>query len=200
MTADSSTGGPLLPMAGDPLEDDALDDFLQGFVVGITGMAGTLIYPRYQDEPPNLPDWGIDWAAIGVVQRTGDTYAVEEHASDGVSYVTRHETLDIACTFYGPHCQTNAARLRDGLGLAQNRELLMANGMGLVSVADLQRGGDLVKMRWLQTSELPFAIRRIVVRSYDIRDVVSLDATVQTEDLTVVLDGVTPPPAPGGHS
>jgi hypothetical protein len=194
MTADSSTGGPLPPLTGDPLEDSDLDDFLQGFVVGITGMPGNLIYPRYQDEPPNLPDHGVNWAAIGVVNRTGDTYAVEEHGEDGTSYVTRHESLDIACTFYGPNCQGLAARLRDGLGLAQNREPLMANGMGLVSVADLQRGGDLVKMRWLQTAELPFTIRRIIVRTYDIRDVASLALTVQTDDATLVYDGVTAPP------
>lgn len=192
MVADSSTGGPLLPLTGDPLEDDDLDDFLQQYVVGITGMPGELIYPRYQEEPPNLPANGADWAAIGVVRREGDTYAVEQH-DDDFSYVIRHETLDIACTFYGPHCQGLAARLRDGLGLAQNRELLTANGMGLVSVADLQRSGDLVKMRWMQTAELPFAIRRIIVRTYAIRDLVSLDLTLQTDDQTVVYDGVSPP-------
>lgn len=187
--ADSSTGGPLLPLAGDPLEDDALDDFLQGFIVGITGMPGVLVWPRWQPEPPNIPEWGVDWAAVGVNMREGDTYAVEEHQADGTTIVTRHETLDIATTFYGPHCQANAALLRDGLGLAQNRELLFANGMGLVSVGQLQKGGDLVKNRWMQTSELPWSFRRIINRTYPIRDLVALDLTVQTEAVTSVYDG-----------
>jgi hypothetical protein len=189
MTADSSTGGPLLPLAGDPLEDDALDDFLQGFIVGITGMPGVAVWPRWQPEPPNIPEWGVDWAAVGVSMREGDTYAVEEHESDGVTIVTRHETLDITTTFYGPNCQRNAALLRDGLGLAQNREPLFRNGMGLVGVGQLQRGGDLVKNRWMQTSELPWSIRRIINRTYPIRDIVALDLTVQTEAVSVSYDG-----------
>jgi hypothetical protein len=197
MTApDSSTGGPLLPLAGDPLEDENLDDFLQAFVVGITGMPGTLVYPRWQPEPPNIPEWGVDWAAVGVSMREGDTYAVEEHEEDGTSIVTRHETLDITTTFYGPNCQANASLLRDGLGLAQNREPLFANGMGLVSVGQLQRGGDLVKNRWMQTSELPWSIRRIINRVYPIRDIVGLVVTVQTEDVTVSYDGFPRGPAP----
>lgn len=189
MIADSSTGGPLLPLAGDPLEDDALDDFLQRFIVGITGMPGDLVWPRWQPEPPNIPEWGVDWAAVGVTMREGDTYAVEAHEPDGTSIVTRHETLDITCTFYGPHCQANAALLRDGLGLAQNREALFAVGAGLVDVGQLQRGGDLVKNRWMQTSELPFSIRRIINRVYAILDLVALDLTVQTEKVTSVYDG-----------
>lgn len=189
----SSTGGPLLPYPTPaPLEDDALDDFLQQFVVGVTGMPGQWVYPRWQEEPPNLPAWGTDWAAIGVTDREGDTYGVEEHASDGTTYVSRHETLDVAATFYGPNAQSNAALFRDGLGLAQNHEVLFNAGMGLHDVGQLQRSGDLIKMRWLPTSELPFKIRRIIVRAYPIRDVASLSLTVQTEQTTVVYDTPVP--------
>lgn len=191
MTADSTVSGPLLPFATPaPLEDEALDDFLQGFVVGITGMPGTLVYPRWQGEPPNLPDVGTDWAAIGVADREGDTYGAEEHAADGVTYVSRHETLDVHATFYGPNAQSNAALFRDGLMLQQNHEALFLAGMGLHDVGQLQRSGDLIKMRWLGTSELPFKIRRIIVRGYPIRDLASLDlaATVETPAATVIYD------------
>jgi hypothetical protein len=191
MTADSSIRSPLLPAATPaPLEDEALDDFLQQFVVGITGMPGTLVYPRWQEEPPNLPENGVDWAAIGVAEREGDTYGAEEHEADGVTYVSRHETLDVQATFYGPNAQSNAALFRDGLMLSQNREVLFLAGMGLHDVGQLQRSGDLIKMRWLGTSELPFSVRRIIVRKYPIRDIASLDleATVQTPTATVIYD------------
>lgn len=187
--SDSSTGGPLLPApAPAPLEDDQLDDFIQAFVVGLTGMPGTLVFPRWQEEPPNIPQDGVDWAAVGVMQRTGDTYAAEEHQSDGVTVVTRHETLDVHCTFYGPHCQKNGAEFRDNLGLGQNHEVLFNNGMGLVGVGQLEKNADLVKMRWLSTADVPFQIRRIIVRQYPIRDIASLDLTLQTEAVSVIYD------------
>jgi hypothetical protein len=74
--------------------------------------------------------------------------------------------------------------------LQQNHEALFLAGMGLHDVGQLQRSGDLIKMRWLGTSELPFKIRRIIVRGYPIRDLASLDlaATVETPAATVIYD------------
>ena len=55
MPNDSSTGGFLLASSvnGD-LNDNALIDFLQTVVVGITGFPGAMVRPR-QAEPPNIP-------------------------------------------------------------------------------------------------------------------------------------------------
>jgi hypothetical protein len=182
--SDSSTGGYLAPaLSPGPLEDDALDDFIQEFVVGITALDGQYVRPRWQPEPPNLPPEDVNWAAVGIASREGDTYSVELHdpAGDGADIVIRHETLNILATFYGPASQAMAAKLRDGLGLAQNREPLFAQNMGLVSVGQLSRGPELVKNKWLPKVDLPFAIRREIRRCYPVLNLMSGQITLQAD-------------------
>lgn len=185
---DSATGGYLLPNPSPPppLEDDALDDFIQGFVVGITGLAGALVRPRWQVEPPNLPDETVSWAAVGIIRREGDTYSAEQHIPDGngSTNLIRHETLDVLATFYGPNAQANGALLRDGLGLAQNREQLFLNGMGLVSIGQLMKGPELIKSKWYPKADLPLAIRRVILRNYPILNLESAGITLETEAVT----------------
>jgi hypothetical protein len=45
VTTDSSTGGYLVPSSAQPLEDVALDAFLQGAIVSMTGLPQTLVRP-----------------------------------------------------------------------------------------------------------------------------------------------------------
>ena len=78
----SATGGPLapIPQTPAPLEGRALWEFLQPWLAGITGIAGTLFFPRWQPEPPNYPAYGTDWAAFGITLRKNDTFAYVGHA------------------------------------------------------------------------------------------------------------------------
>jgi len=65
---DSSTGGFLLPLIPPPipLEDDQLDDLLQAWVVGLTGLPSEMVRPRWQTPTPTRPQSTTDWAAIGI--------------------------------------------------------------------------------------------------------------------------------------
>ena len=184
---DSATGGFLQPGLSVLLEDDELDDFLQALVVGISGLPGPMVRPRWQEQEPNLPPEGTDWAAIGVMTREGDTYSVEHHepGSPGVppsSDIIRHETLNVVATFYGPNCQGNGALFRDGLGLAQNREVLFAAQMGLRSIGQLGRNPEMVKGKWLGKADVPFSIRRAIVRNYPVLNIRQLQGTLNTDD------------------
>src|SRR6185437_11129663 len=67
VTATSASGGYLAPSSALPLEDGAFDAVLQGFVVGVTALAGNLVRPRWQPIPPPTPDPTVNWCAIGVV-------------------------------------------------------------------------------------------------------------------------------------
>lgn len=95
MNNDSSTGGFLLSYRDSyiapPLEGQALTNFLQEQIVGVTGIAGNLVRPRWQPEPPLLPDATIDWIAFGITERKGQTYAYTYHETP---HLDETRTLD----------------------------------------------------------------------------------------------------------
>jgi len=174
----SATGGYLTPTVSPaPLEDEALVNFFQEWVVGITGLAGQYVRPRWQPEPPNIPGSSINWAAIGIARREVDTFAVEQHLPAGTSQVKRHEVLHFLASFYGPAADSYAHILREGMQLAQNRERLTLNSMGLVESGEAVTVPELVKERWLYRVDLPFSIRRQIIRTYSVLNLNS--ATVQ---------------------
>ncbi len=74
MSNDSASGGYLLPQDGTPtLEpDDPFDTLIQSIVVGVTGMPGDLVRPRWQPVPLAEPEPGTDWCAIGVTGEDPD--------------------------------------------------------------------------------------------------------------------------------
>lgn len=170
--ADSSTQEFLPPNpapAPVPLEDNVLITFFQNFVVGITGMAGNMVRPRWQPEPPNIPTGS--WCAIGIMGRVADTYAAEIHHDDvngAYDEVRRHEIIRLLTSFYGPAASTNAEIFREGLQLSQNREYLTLANMGLVDSEDLITVPELIKEKWLYRVDLPFSVKRQIVRTYNV--------------------------------
>jgi len=181
MSNTSATGGYLVPTSGAPLEDDALDDFFHGVVAGITGLANTVVLPRWQTEPPQFPTG--DWVAFGIMSRKADTFAYVGHDGDaaagqGEDTMIRHEELELLCSFYGPNCQAYGAKLRDGLSIAQNREPLFLANMGLMAVGDLLRAPEMLKNKWVPRAELPFWVRREIQRTYPVLNLLSADGSV----------------------
>lgn len=191
----SATGGYLAPDAGAiaaPLEDDALDDFLHDVVVGVTGLANELVRPRWQEEPPNLPAFGTDWVAVGVPNRTRDTYAVVQHdetasAGAGADILIRHEHLEVLCSFYGPHCQALATLLADGMLIPQNREELRAAGMAVKQVGEPTKAPEMIKGRWLPRADLTVWVSREIRRSYPVLNLVSAQATLDVEAIEITI-------------
>ncbi len=185
---DSSTGGPMLPEpppAPGPLEDGTLDQFIQQLVVVVTGLDGSLVRPRWQEEPPDIPAEHTDWCAIGITNRATEAgYPVLSHHPEleGFDEFQRHESLSILASFYGPGAGMNAGLLRDGLFLSQHREILFLAGMGLVNTGDLVTLPALLKQRWLRRVDLPLVIRRAVQRYYPIRNLLSAAGTVLSDE------------------
>lgn len=179
----SQTGGPLAPT--DPLAllaDPGLTDFFQEWVVGITGMPGDMVRPRWQPAPPNQPPASATWCALGVVGRTqeaGFPATVHDGAGAGglgVDEQQRHETLDFLASFYGPAGADMAGTFTSGAYVSQNSEPLLLAGMGLVDVGDITVLPDLTNGKWVQRADVPFRIRRVIRRVYPVRNL--LDAPV----------------------
>ena len=180
----STTGGALLPsVTPAPLEADALDNFLHDYIVSLTGFDNTLVRPRWQPAPANIPSYGSDWVAFGIMNFNRETFANEEHIASSTVYnvIKVHEEIDILASFYGPNSASFASVLRDGMQVAQNREILVLNGMNLVESKAIVPMPELVKERWLKRYDLHFTIRRIIVRKYAVESLASAEIDLHNE-------------------
>lgn len=188
MANDSSTGGYLAPASSPaPAEGQALEDFLQQVIVGITGLAGDLVRPRWQPTPPDMPKSGTDWCAYGITGFDADTYQVDVQGSSSDD-TQRHEVIELLTSFYGTDAQMYAALLRDGLQVAQNREAMQLVGMGLVDTGPITPAPSLVKERWLYRVDMTLRIKRMIQRSYPVLTlldgVISLDYETGSTTIT----------------
>ena len=183
----SASGGYLLPAASPaPLEGDALLAFLQGWMVGITGLPGQMVRPRWQTEPPDIPRAGTCWAALGVQQRPSDEYPYNAWNSQASAFVLwRQETLVVLTSFYdtgvGGQADYYAALFRDGTAIAQNREALTLAGFGLVLATTPVTVPSLLKLRWLYRVDLEVTLRRQITRSYPVDTFVAAEGDVYTD-------------------
>jgi hypothetical protein len=184
---DSSTGGFLTPASSPaPLEGDGLNTFVQPIIVGLTGLPGPMVRPAFQSEPPDAPDGGQAWAAFRYTSRRADTFPYVQHnaAGNGSDTLRRHEEIDILVSFYdlgtSGLADYYAALLRDGFAISQNLEVLRAAGMGFISCGDMTTVPMIVKQRWLYRVDLPFSIRREIVRTYSVLNILSATATLKT--------------------
>lgn len=188
----SATGGYLTPdpIGPQPLEGDALVDFMQAIVVGITGLDGRMVRPRWQPEPPNLPNADESWVAIGITSTRRDTNAYVQHDGDGdgADNLQRHEEIDLLTSFYGPQADEYVSLLRDGLQVAQNREVMQLAGMGLVDTGDAIRAPTLVKDRWLHRIDMRVTVRRQILRRYPVLNLQSAQGTLHTEVVDTTLN------------
>jgi len=166
---------------GAPVDDDELDTLLQTLVAGVTGMAGEAVRPRWQPEPPNLPNFYMTWCAVGVIARRADTFVAMIHYPEGYDLLLRNEALEVLATFYGPKCHGMATRLRDGLMVDQNRELLWRNHMEMVEVGDIRSTAELIKQRWLPRADVDIHLNRQVRRTYPILNIESAHGSVTNQ-------------------
>lgn len=197
----SSVAGFLTPLPSPaPLEDQALDDFFQEIVVGLTNLPEDLVRPRWQPEPPTQPEATVDWMAVGVIDEEPDTYAVVRHAQTAdpdapVDELQRHENIDVLVSSYGPNARGNLKLVADGFLIPQNLAVLTENGMGLVGTSRIVAAPDFVKEKWLRRFDLHILVRRNVTRTYNVLNVNSANITETTGTFTDEIV-ITPPPAP----
>lgn len=183
MANTSATGGYLAP-AGSPApsEDADLEDVLQAMVVGISGLLGKFVRPRWQPKPPKQPEPDVNWCAIGVHETKTVAYPAISHngSDDGHDQYQMHEELNILCTFYGPQAQAYASILRDGIFIPQNSEAVKALGMAFVGASDIRPVPELVNQQWVRRYDLFIQMRRQVVRVYPVLNILSADPLIVT--------------------
>ena len=168
------------------LDDDAFHDFFHDYVMGITGLAGALIVPRWQPDPPNISDFESNWCAFGITDFKSDVFAAEIQKI-GYCEIHRHEIVQFMLSFYGKNSTGYARLFRDGVQLSQNHEILSANSMGLVETGDLTNAPAFIKERWQRRIDLPFSIRRQIIRTYPILEIMKADITFTDGIVPIVI-------------
>jgi hypothetical protein len=184
MAKTSATGGYLLPaVPSPPLEDLDLDAVFQAYVVGITGLPGAMVRPRWQPTVPQTPGPTADWCAIGVTRTRSQDYPAIQHdgAGDGQDTLTRHQELDVLVTFYGPNGMRYGDMLRDGAYIPQNSEAIGLQGIALVEVLDAFAVPELVNQRWQRRYDMKMRFRRVIRRTYPVLNLLGAEVDIQTD-------------------
>lgn len=182
-----------------PIYDDALVDAFQANVVGVTGLSGTLVRPRWQPEPPNQPSFDTNWAALGVTVMDGSRFAYKSHDPSangglGADYLEKDERIEVMLSFYGPNASSLAKRYEDGLQIDRNRDDLLNYGIKLVEVLAVRNIPALLKDKWVARVDMTVSFVRRIRRVYGIATVVGIpNSTLNNEQYTTP---ITIPPAP----
>lgn len=193
MNAQSSASLGFLAPSAEPDYGDALDDIMQAAVVGITGLAGNLVRPRWQPDPPQQPAFDETWCAFGVVRSAVDAFAYERHDAagsqgQGQSIIERDEVLQVLHSFYGPNSNAVCERFRDGLELAQNRATLASAGIGLVEVGEAVMVPVLLTEKWVRRVDVTVYYRRRTSRPYEVRNLLGAELGLNNELYTTPIN------------
>lgn len=182
MANTSASGGYLTPAGAPTPADGALEDILQPMVVGITGLPGKMVRPRWQSGNPKQPEPNVDWCAFGVMHTKQDTNPAIEHdgTGDGADQYQRHQDVTLLATFYGPNAQAYGQLLSDGMYVPQNSEALKALNMVFVEAGDLIAAPDLLNQQWVRRYDLRIRLRRKIERTYPVLNILSADTPVIT--------------------
>jgi hypothetical protein len=145
-----------------------------------------MVRPRWQSEPPDIPQAGNCWAAIGVRARPSDEYPQNGWVPQNDDFeLWRQETLDTLVSFYDTGvtglADQYAALFRDGAAIAQNREVLTLAGFGLVRCGSPLTVPSLLKQRWLYRVDLEVVLRRQITRVYPVGTFVGATGDIYTD-------------------
>lgn len=167
MSNTSAMGGYLLPVGAALPADTALEDALQAHVVGITGLPGALVRPRWQPVVPKMPEPCETWAAIGHSTTAVDDSPVLDQGDGSARYI-RHETIEVLVSFYGPQAEQKIKQLRDGLHLRQNNLPLLAIGAKVIWCNAIKSAPEQHNMQWVKRYDMTYALHRRVERVYPV--------------------------------
>lgn len=172
---------------GAPLEGAAFVDLLQQWVAGVTSLPGTMVRPRWQLEPPNIPDTGDAWAAIGITTRKRDAFPFVGTDQADTAVVQSNQEFTLLCSFYdtGDNGRADyyAEALCAGAAIPQNREPLADAGAVLVSIPTEGIAVPvLLKQRWKYRVDVAVVMRRQTAWTYPVLSTEIADIDLKTDD------------------
>lgn len=183
----SSTGGYLRPTSSLPIDDDALSVLLHNLVVGVTNLSASLVRPRWQPQPPTMPDASVNWAAVGVVSTEPvGPWPSWVHNNNQTSTMLDQDELEVLATFYGPNSGSYAGLFQAGVRVQQNLEALLLAGFKLRVVRNSSHVPELVNTQYRGRSDVAFRLVREIDRVYAIKDIASAEVVITADTTPVV--------------
>lgn len=196
MANDSTSAGYITPSADATLSDDSLADALQRMVVGITALPGAMVRPRFQADPPDIPENDQDWCAISVTEMdppSGNMEQIQDGEADegwGQTNARGYETMTALASFYGPNALRYATRLRDGLLISQNRDAMQTDGdLSLLWFGAIRNVSDYQNTTFRNRFDFPIMLRHRFERNYNVRNIVEIQGSISADGGS--LDGST---------
>lgn len=186
MPIDSTTAGYIAPMSK-PVYDDALDDYIQAALAGITGVDPNLIRPRLQAEGTTIPGTDQTWCSMGVVGydrewADNDSHDYTADYGQGTNTQRHSEEIEVLISCFGPFAAALEATIRAGLQVEQNRTALRnASGLEFVEHRRVIRVPALIKNIYVPRWDSTLILRRRVSFTYPIRNVLSANFQVKTD-------------------
>lgn len=188
---DSSQAGYLRSGAAPPY-DEALEDIFQAVLVGITGIPGNMVRPRYQKDPGNMPGFDVDWVAFGVTVEEDMWNAYKHLNPDGSYTVEGQETIYVNASFYGPNYSATSRRWRDGMQISQNRDDLTTQKIAFQHFAPSAIVPALLKEQWVKRADVRGTFHRWAVRTYPVLSFTGANVDIDNEHYHTLVT-VTPP-------
>lgn len=171
MSNDSTTAGYLTPVGDSPPYDEDLERLISRWIRGVTGLAATLVYPRWTDPQKQIPKNGTTWCAFGITGIQEDfnpAYVQGEENTEQWS----HETVSLILCFYGPQGLAMATRFRDGLLVSQNNDELNRSGLTFLQHGRILNLPELINNQWVRRYDISVDLRRKIIRQYGIQSLV----------------------------
>ena len=156
--------------------------FIQAVLVGISGLPGEMVRPKWQIKPPkNPPAVTENWLAFGIDLTTPDNNAYLGSRDGGLTIDSqRQEAMDVSVSIYGPDALEIYGVIRDGIQIPQNQQALATAEMVFVEILAARRIPDLVNEQFYNRVETGIILRRQVNRIYAVPTILSATGVIQT--------------------
>ena len=178
----SATGGYALPSYTQPNPKSlTLTQFIQTVLCGVSGINGKLCRPKWQQEPPQMPDISVNWLAFGIASSNPSFNAYIAMNPDNTTQYQRQEQLEVQVSVYGPDALDTVGLITDGLQIPQNLAGLLSANMGMVEVTKALHIPELINERFFNRYELALVLNRQVQRLYPILNFLSATGIIYTQ-------------------
>ena len=140
---------------------ERLEDTLHDVIAGVTALPGELVRPRWQPDPPVVPDPDVNWCAFGITRFEPANFPAIVHHGDGHGHdeIVDTEELEVLVSFFGPQHMVVARTLRRGIHIPQNRALLRPAGLAFVRAGTITAVPAMVALGWRARADIPLTFR-----------------------------------------